>query len=45
LIKFSGVEKKPVRATARAWDTGGYFSLMTRGKEIEQRLKQALEMG
>ncbi len=45
LIRFTGVEQRPIRATARAWDTGGFFSLMVRAKDIDARFSEALALG
>lgn len=45
LIEFSGVRSRPIRATARAWDTGGYYSLMVRGEDIGARLEEAFALG
>jgi len=45
LVEFAGVESIPIRATARAWDTGGFFSLMMRVRDIEARFDEALALG
>lgn len=45
LIDFEGVEQKPIRVGARAWDTGGYFSLMFRGKNLDTMFDKAIAMG
>ncbi|MEM7571024.1 MAG: hypothetical protein AAF337_14635 [Pseudomonadota bacterium] len=45
LIKFEGVEQQPIRVGARAWDPGGYFSLMMRAKDLEGIYDKAIALG
>ena len=45
LIRFTGVEQEPIRPAARAWDTGGIFSLMVRSDDVPALYEEALEMG
>ncbi|MEO0410645.1 MAG: hypothetical protein AAF221_02235 [Pseudomonadota bacterium] len=45
LVKFAGVDQRPVRIGARAWDPGGYFSLMMRAKGVEDIFRQAIALG
>jgi len=45
LIQFSGAEQEPTRPGARPWDTGCYFSLMLRGKNLDERYLQAVKLG
>ena len=45
LVQFSGAEQVPMRPGARPWDTGCYFSLMVRGKNLDQRYQQAVRLG
>ena len=44
-IRFDNVEQQPIRVGARAWDTGGYFSLMMRARGLEAIYADALELG
>ncbi len=46
LIRFDNAgPKKPMRPGARAWDTGCYFSLMIRVKDMEAIYDDAIAMG
>lgn len=44
-VRFDGVSQKPIRAGARAWDTGGYFSLMMRARNLDSIYAEALKLG
>ena len=44
-VRFIGVEQTPVRVGARAWDTGGYFSLMLRARDLDRVYADALAIG
>lgn len=44
-VRFDGVEALPVRVGARAWDTGGYFSLMMRARNLDLVYRDALALG
>lgn len=45
LIDLGGVSQRPIRIGARAWDTGGFFSLMMRGKGLEALFDEAIALG
>ena len=46
LVRFDNAgPKKPMRPGARAWDTGCYFSLMIRVKDMEAVYDDAIAMG
>lgn len=46
LVRFESVAKKePMRPGARAWDTGCYFSLMVRAKNLDKLYDEAIQMG
>lgn len=45
LVDFDGVEQKPIRVGARAWDTGGFFSIMLRGKGLDSLYDEAIALG
>lgn len=46
LIKFNNAGKqKPMRPGGHAWDSGCYFSLMVRMKNIEKIYEDAIELG
>jgi hypothetical protein len=45
LIDLDGVSQQPIRIGARAWDTGGFFSLMMRGKDLESLFNEAIALG
>ncbi len=44
-IRFDGVEQQPIRPAARAWDTGGIYSIMVRSDNVPELYNQALELG
>ncbi|MGB7370053.1 VOC family protein [Erythrobacter sp.] len=41
-VRFDGVEQEPIRPAARAWDTGGIFSLMVRTDDVDALYEAAL---
>ena len=43
--KASGVEQRPIRRAARAWDTGGIYSVMVRSDNVPALYAQALKLG
>ena len=46
LVRFDNAgEKRPTRPGARAWDTGCYFSLMARAKDLHAIYDDAIAMG
>jgi catechol 2,3-dioxygenase-like lactoylglutathione lyase family enzyme len=45
LVRLEGVERVPMRPGARPWDTGCYFSLMLRGKDLDARYREAIDLG
>ncbi len=46
LVEFKDAGRQvPMRPGARAWDTGCYFSLMVRAKDLEARYEEALALG
>lgn len=45
MVRFEGVEQEPMRPAARAWDTGGTFSLMVRTDDVDALYREALELG
>lgn len=44
-VKFEGAEQEPIRPAARAWDTGGIYSIMVRSDNVPALYDQALELG
>ena len=44
-VRFIGVSQLPIRVGARAWDTGGYFSLMMRARGLDAVYADALALG
>ncbi len=44
-VRFKGAEQVPVRLGARAWDSGGYFSLMMRAHDLKSVYADALVLG
>ncbi|WFL76363.1 VOC family protein [Altererythrobacter arenosus] len=44
-IRFEGVEQEPIRPAARAWDTGGIYSIMVRSDNVPALYRQALDLG
>ena len=45
LVRFDGVGQQPIRVGARAWDSGGYFSLMMRAHDLDGVYDDALALG
>ncbi len=46
LVRFDKAgEKQPMRPGSRAWDTGCYWSLMLRARDIESIFADAIELG
>ena len=41
-VRFDGVEQEPIRPAARAWDTGGIYSLMVRSDDVDTLYQAAL---
>lgn len=41
LVKFEGVEQVQIRSSAQTWDTGGWLSLLTRSRGVEQNFADA----
>ncbi len=44
-IRFSGAAQRPIRLAARAWDTGGIFSIMVRSDNVQHVFDRAIAMG
>ncbi|MFN6935099.1 MAG: hypothetical protein ACK4NZ_08100, partial [Tsuneonella sp.] len=44
-VRFAGVAREPVRPGARAWDTGGIYSVMVRSDDVEALYRHALSLG
>ncbi len=44
-VRFTGVAQEPVRPAARAWDTGGIYSIMVRSDDVPALYEQALALG
>jgi catechol 2,3-dioxygenase-like lactoylglutathione lyase family enzyme len=44
-VRFSGVPQRPIRLAARAWDTGGIFSIMVRSDNVQHVFERAIAMG
>jgi len=44
-VRFAGVEQKPIRIAARAWDTGGIYSIMVRSDNIPALFEKAIALG
>ena len=44
-VRFQGVAQRPVRLAARAWDTGGIFSIMVRSKDVQSVFDRAIASG
>lgn len=44
-VRFEGVEQEPIRPAARAWDTGGIYSVMVRSNDVPALYEQALDLG
>jgi catechol 2,3-dioxygenase-like lactoylglutathione lyase family enzyme len=45
LLAIEGAARRPVRASAQAWDTGGVFSLLTRTGDLEGSYGRAIARG
>lgn len=45
LVQFSGVAQRPIRLAARAWDTGGIYSIMVRSDNVQALFDAAIKMG
>ena len=41
-VRFDGVTRRPIRPAARAWDTGGIYSLMVRTDDVDALYQAAL---
>lgn len=41
LVKFNGAEQVQIRSSAQTWDTGGWISLLTRSRGVEQNFSDA----
>ncbi len=44
-VRFEGVAQEPIRPAARAWDTGGIYSIMVRSDDVQALYEQALALG
>lgn len=44
-IRWTGVEQRPIRRAARAWDTGGIYSVMVRSDNVPALYDAALKLG
>ena len=44
-VRYDGAEQRAVRVGARAWDSGGYFSIMMRAKYLDRVYADALALG
>ncbi|OBX17845.1 hypothetical protein A9995_14370 [Erythrobacter sp. QSSC1-22B] len=44
-VRFTGVAQQPIRPAARAWDTGGIYSLMARSDDVSALYDQAQALG
>ncbi len=44
-VRFDGVDQEPIRITARAWDTGGIYSIMVRSDNIPALFDKAIHLG
>jgi catechol 2,3-dioxygenase-like lactoylglutathione lyase family enzyme len=44
-VRWTGVEQRPIRRAARAWDTGGIYSIMVRTDALQTVYERALAMG
>lgn len=44
-IRFDSVEQRPIRPAARAWDTGGIYSIMVRSEDARSAYDAALNLG
>lgn len=44
-VRFTGVTQRPVRIAARAWDTGGIYSVMVRSNDVQTLFARAIALG
>lgn len=44
-VRFEGVAQEPIRIAARAWDTGGIYSVMVRSNNVPALFDQAISLG
>ncbi|WP_067680903.1 VOC family protein [Tsuneonella dongtanensis] len=44
-VRFAGLAQEPIRPGARAWDTGGIYSVMVRSDDVEALYRHALSIG
>ena len=44
-VRWTGVAQRPIRRAARAWDTGGIYSIMVRSDNVPALYEQALKLG
>ncbi len=44
-VRFAGVPQRPVRLAARAWDTGGIYSIMVRSDNVPALFDAAIKAG
>lgn len=44
-VRFAGVDQRPVRLAARAWDPGGIYSLMVRSDNVSALFDAAIKAG
>ncbi len=44
-VSFKGVAQRPIRRAARAWDTGGIYSVMVRSDNVPALFEAALKRG
>ena len=44
-VTFKGIEQRPIRLAARAWDTGGIYSIMVRSDNVPALFDAAIKLG
>jgi hypothetical protein len=44
-VRWTGVAQRPIRRAARAWDTGGIYSVMVRSDNVPALYERALKLG
>jgi catechol 2,3-dioxygenase-like lactoylglutathione lyase family enzyme len=44
-VRVTGVKQRPIRLAARAWDTGGIYSIMVRSDNVPALFDAAIKMG
>lgn len=44
-VRFTGVAQRPIRLAARAWDTGGIYSIMVRSNDVQHLFDRAIGHG